>query len=350
MSSDFSAALYYDLLFLDHDTLTHPEHAGRLTACLELLENSRLIDRLQRPPGRDATSEELARVHSGRHIETMRQTAGRGPQKLDPDTVANAGSFDAAVRAAGACLAATEAVVQGEQDAAFCLTRPPGHHATPAKAMGFCIFNSVAIAAAHARAALGLERVAIVDFDLHHGNGTQDAFYHDGSILYVSTHQYPFYPGSGDWTEAGVGEGVGATLNLPLRPGCGDAEYAFLLDQVIAPKLRAFTPELILVSAGYDAHFADSISGAAQRLSCAGYYALVSRLRDLAGELCKGRIVLALEGGYDLTALAWSVRNSIEALLGEPATPDPVGLPPAMSRAPELSELVERVEGLHGLA
>ena len=349
MSSD--VVLYYDPLFLGHDTLSHPEHAGRLTACLTLLEDSGLLGRLERPSVRDASSAELERVHTQRHIEQMRQTSGQGPRKLDPDTVANAGSFDAAVRAAGACLTATEAVVGGKHDAAFCLTRPPGHHATPSKAMGFCMFNSVAIAAAHARAALGLERVAIVDFDLHHGNGTQDAFYDDGSVLYVSTHQYPFYPGSGDWDEAGASDGAGATLNLPLRPGCGDAEYAFLLDEVIAPKLRAFQPELILVSAGYDAHFADSISGAAQRLTCGGYHTLVSRLSELASELSQGRIVLALEGGYDLTALAWSVRNSIEALLGEPATPDPVGLPPAMTLAlaPQLEQLVARVKGLHGL-
>ncbi len=347
MSSN--VVLYYDPLFLGHDTLNHPEHAGRLTACLDLLEESGVGGRLAWPAARDATSLELARVHTERHIEMMRRTAGQGPQRLDPDTVVSAKSFDAALRAAGACLAATEAVVRGEHDAAFCLIRPPGHHAPPSKAMGFCIFNSVAVAAAHARATLGLERVVIVDFDLHHGNGTQDAFFGDGSVLYVSTHQYPFYPGSGDWTEAGVGEGAGATLNLPLRPGCGDAEYAHLFDEVIAPKLGAFGPELLLVSAGYDAHFADSISGAAQRLSCAGYYALVSRLRDLAGELCQGRIVLALEGGYDLTALAWSVRNSIEALLGEPATPDPVGLPPAMSRTPDLGEMVAQVKELHRL-
>ncbi len=344
-----NVALYYDDLFLGHDTLEHPEHAGRLTACLELLEQSGLIGRLERRSGRDATTAELERVHTTWHIEQMQQTAGQGPQKLDADTVVNAGSFDAAVRAAGVCLAATEAVVQGEHDAAFCLTRPPGHHATPAMAKGFCIFNSIAVAADHALAALGLKRVAVVDFDLHHGNGTQDAFYDDGRVLYISTHQFPFYPGSGDWNQAGSGEGLGATMNLPLRPGCSDAEFAFLLDQVIARKLRAFQPELILVSAGYDAHFADSISGAAQRLTCGGYHTLVSRLRDLAAELCQGRIVLALEGGYDLTALAWSVRNSIEALLGDAPTPDPVGLPPAMTRTPDLGELVERVKGLHGL-
>jgi acetoin utilization deacetylase AcuC-like enzyme len=215
--------------------------------------------------------------------------------------------------------------------------------------MGFCFFNSVAIAARFASTTLGLDRVAVVDIDIHHGNGTQDAFYEDPRVLYVSTHQYPYYPGSGHWREAGAGEGYGTTLNLSLPGGCGDTEYAGLFDQVIAPKLRAYRPQLILVSAGYDAHFADPIDGALMRLSCAGYAALIARLRDLAAELCDARIVLALEGGYDLTALSWSVRNSIEALLGESPTPDPIGLAPS-SPPPDLTELVRALRALHGLA
>jgi acetoin utilization deacetylase AcuC-like enzyme len=278
----------------------------------------------------------------------MRLASEQGPVMLDPDTIANRDSYAAAVRAAGACLSATEAVVGGESDAAFCLRRPPGHHATPRKAMGFCLFNSVAVAAAHARRALGLERVAIVDPDLHHGNGTQDAFYADGSVLYVSTHQYPFYPGSGAWQEAGTGEGAGATLNLPLPPGCGDTEYQRVFDEVIIPKLRKFQPQLILVSAGYDAHFADTISGAAMRISCAGYAALTQRLVDVAAELCGGRLVMALEGGYELTALAWSIRNTIEALLGDEVTPDPMG-PSPQRPAPSIDELIASVKALHGL-
>ncbi len=339
-----SVALYYDPLFLGHDTLTHPESAARVEACLRLIEASGLMTRLQRPECRDASEAELALIHTPAHIQRMQHVADRGPIMVLADTMANTGTYAAAVRAAGALIGATEAVVRGEFDAAYCLTRPPGHHAVAAAPMGFCFFNSVAIAARHACETLGLERVAIVDIDIHHGNGTQDAFYDDPRVLYVSTHQYPYYPGSGHWREAGDG----TTLNLSLPGGCGDAEYELLLDAVIAPKLRAFQPQLVLVSAGYDAHHADPIDGALMRLSCAGYAALMARLRDLAGELCSGRIVAALEGGYDLTALSWSVRNSIEALLGEAPTPDPIGPAPAAS-APDLSELIDSVKRLHGL-
>jgi acetoin utilization deacetylase AcuC-like enzyme len=274
----------------------------------------------------------------------MRHAGERGPVMILADTIANTGTYVAALRAAGAVIGATEAILRHDFDAAYCLTRPPGHHAVAMAPMGFCFFNNVAIAARHATDALGLDRVAIVDIDIHHGNGTQDAFYEDPRVLYVSTHQYPYYPGSGHWREAGDG----TTLNLSLPGGCGDAEYAVIFDQVIAPKLRRFQPQLILVSAGYDAHHADPIDGALMRLSCAGYAALIAGLRDIAAELCDGRIVVALEGGYDLTALSWSVRSSIEALLGEPPTPDPAGPAPASS-APDLSELIAAVKALHGL-
>jgi acetoin utilization deacetylase AcuC-like enzyme len=315
-----------------------------------LIEESGLGQRLDRPPCRDATAEELMRVHGPEHIERIQRLSARGPLMVLPDTIANTGTYAAAVRAAGACLTATEAVVHGECESAFCLTRPPGHHALAAAPMGFCFFNSVAVAARHARVSLGLERVAIVDIDIHHGNGTQDVFYDDGSVLYVSTHQYPYYPGTGHWREAGERDGHLTTLNLSLPGGCGDAEYAAVFDGVVAQKLQAYGPQLILVSAGYDAHFADPIDGSLMRLSCAGYAALVGKIRDVTDEVCGGRIVLALEGGYDLTALPWSVRNSIEALLGEELTPDPLGLaPPLAAGAPDIEGLMRDVRELHRL-
>jgi acetoin utilization deacetylase AcuC-like enzyme len=343
-----NVALYYDRLFLGHDTLSHIESSSRVESCRRLLGESGLLQRLDPRPCRDATEDELRRIHSPRHIEAVRRIGEQGPVMVTADTIANRGTYAAALRAAGACVGATEAVVRGEAAGAFCLVRPPGHHAVPAGIMGFCFFNSVALAAAHARAALGLERVAIVDIDIHHGNGTQDAFYPDPSVLYVSTHQYPYYPGTGHWREAGESEGLGATLNLSLPGGCGDTEYGLLFDDIILPKLEAFQPQLVLVSAGYDAHHADPIDGSEMRLSCAGYASLVRRLRDAAGQLCDGRIVVALEGGYDLTALPWSVRNTIEVLLDEAISPDPIG-PAPEGPTPDLGELIAAVKALHGL-
>ena len=278
----------------------------------------------------------------------MQHFGEQGPIMVLADTIANTGTYAAALRAAGAVVGATESLARGEFDAAYCLVRPPGHHAIADEPMGFCFFNNVAVAARHATTALGLSRVAVVDIDIHHGNGTQDSFYEDPSVLYVSTHQYPYYPGTGHWRESGAGEGAGTTLNLSMPGGCGDDEYALLMNEVIAPKLRAYLPELILVSAGYDAHHVDPIDGAMMRLSCAGYAGIVSTLRELAAELCGGRIVVALEGGYDLTALSWSVRNSIEALMGEPLTRDPVG-PAPKAETPDLGELIANVRRLHGL-
>ncbi len=343
-----NVALYYDPLFLGHDTINHPESIARVESCIRLLEESGVAARMARPDCRDATPAELALIHGRGHIERMRRVGEAGPVMVLPDTIANTGTYAAAVRAAGACLGATESVVRGDFDAAYCLTRPPGHHAVAAAPMGFCFFNSVAIAARHAVANLGLERVAIVDIDIHHGNGTQDSFYEDPSLLYISTHQYPYYPGSGHWTEQGAGAGIGTTLNLSLPGGCGDLEYGRCFDAVIEPKLKAYRPQLIWVSAGYDAHHGDPIDGAMMQLSCAGYAGMLARLSALAGELCNGRIAVALEGGYDLTALSWSVRNSIEALMGEPITPDPVGPAPKMT-PPDIEPLIEAVSKLHNL-
>jgi len=342
-------AVYYDPLFLEHDTVGHIESAARVESCLALLEGSGLDGRLARPACRDATEEELARVHSSRHIEAMRHAGESGPELVLPDTVANRGTFAAAVRAAGAAGGATEAVVRGEFESAFCLVRPPGHHAVATAPMGFCFFNSVAVAAKQARTALGLRRVAIVDIDIHHGNGSQDAFYPDPTVFYISTHQYPYYPGSGHWREIGEGAGEGATLNIPLPGGCGDDEYGLVFDGAILPALRRFRPELLLVSAGYDAHWDDPIDGAQMRLSSAGYGGLFRRLREVAGEVCGGRMVAVLEGGYHLTGLPWSVRNSIEVMLCETPTPDPMG--PALPRAaPDIGPLLAAIRELHRLA
>jgi acetoin utilization deacetylase AcuC-like enzyme len=213
--------------------------------------------------------------------------------------------------------------------------------------MGFCLLNNVAVAARYAQRRHGLERVAIVDIDVHHGNGSQDAFYDDPSVLYVSTHQYPFYPGTGQASEIGAGAGRGANVNIPLPGRSGDAEYAAAFDQVVEPVVRRFRPELLLVSCGFDAHFADPLAG--MSLSVDGYGALTERVIALGGELCAGRTVFALEGGYHLTALPWGVRRVIELLLGDTPAPDPLGLPPDTPRPPDVERVLAEVRALHGL-
>jgi acetoin utilization deacetylase AcuC-like enzyme len=224
--------------------------------------------------------------------------------------------------------------------------RPPGHHATPAQAMGFCLFNHVAIAGAYALEVHGLARVAIVDYDVHHGNGTQDAFYSDGRVLYVSTHEYPFYPGTGAADEIGDGEGWGTNINLPMPHGSGDREHVAAFEEVVLPALRRFRPDMILVSAGYDGHFADDI--AMQQLSVDGYAQLVSFSLAAAEELCGGKVVFAQEGGYHEIALPWCVRRTIELQRGVEGTQDPLGV--LASPVPAgFEEMLARVKALHSL-
>ena len=344
-----TVAYLYDPLFLQHGEtggthfLEHPEQPDRLQWTMALLEESGLLGRLRELTPRDATEDDLRLVHEPELIELVRHAGDLGLHWLDADTYVTPASYAAAMRAAGACLTAVDAVHSGEVDSAFCLVRPPGHHATPQQAMGFCLFDSVAIAARHAIERLGLERVAIVDFDVHHGNGSQDAFWADPRVLYFSTHQYPFYPGTGDWRETGAGN----IANVPLPAGCGDAEHLRAYGEACVPLLRRFQPQLLLVSAGFDAHFADPLAG--MRVSCAGYYELATLLRELAAELCGGRMVLALEGGYHEVGLPWSVRACFEALLGEKWTPDPLGLPPQRP-APDIEGLLADVKRTHGLA
>jgi acetoin utilization deacetylase AcuC-like enzyme len=234
-----------------------------------------------------------------------------------------------------------------EVDSAFALIRPPGHHATPWQAMGFCLFNNIAIAAKHALANLGIERLLILDFDVHHGNGTQEAFYSDPSVLYFSTHQYPFYPGTGAIEETGSGEGEGTTVNMPLPGWCGDEEYLRTFEQVLAPVARRFQPQLILVSAGYDAHWMDNISS--MQVSISGYVQMAGIIKGLAAELCGGRLVFALEGGYNLPALAASIRATLDVLLGNPGGADPLGQPPGRVTPPGFDTILRAVKERHGL-
>ena len=268
-----------------------------------------------------ATSEHLARVHDPDYLSMLREVAGRAVA-LDADTYTSPQSYDVAMLAAGAAVGAVEHVLDGPRaSTAFALVRPPGHHAERNRAMGFCLFNNIAIAAAHARAQ-GLERVAIVDYDVHHGNGTQWSFYDDPSVLFVSSHQYPFYPGTGAAADVGRDRGQGFTVNLPLEAGAGDADYDLVYRAITWPIVEQFKPQLILVSAGFDAFKDDPIGG--MRVTAAQFERLTAAIVDIAGRVCDGRVVAVLEGGYDIVGLGACIRAAIAALEGHsPAAQQP---------------------------
>ena len=340
-----STAYVYSPIYLEHDRPSHPENARRLKHVLEMLEKENVLERLTLLEPRRATDEELRRVHTPEHIARVRQVAQAGGGNLDSDTYVVPSSFDVASMAAGGLVRAVEAVLAGEIDNGFALVRPPGHHATPTRAMGFCLFNNVAVAARAALAEGWAERVFIVDFDVHHGNGTQDVFAGDPAVFYASTHQYPYYPGTGHWSETGHGDGEGTVLDVPLPPGVGDAGYAQIFVELIGPLAERFRPDLILVSAGYDAHWNDPL--AQMNLSLRGYAWLGRDLVDMAEQLCDGRIVFALEGGYQLDVLACGVLNAFYAMLREDTIADPFGPSPYPERS--VDDLIVRLRELHGL-
>ncbi|HZH27868.1 MAG TPA: histone deacetylase family protein [Azospirillaceae bacterium] len=296
---------------LEHDTgLGHPECADRLRAVLRMLEGEafQLLDRREAP---QATHEQIARAHPPAHIDrVVAAVPAYGHRPLDGDTVLSPGSYEAALRAAGAVVAAVDAVVAGEARNAFCAVRPPGHHAEPEQAMGFCLFNNIAVGAHHARAAHGLRRVAVVDFDVHHGNGTQAIFESDPDFLYASTHQSPLYPGSGGWDECGR---YGNVVNVPLRAGSGGAEFRHGMQTWILPALDAFAPDLVMISAGFDGHRRDPL--AALDLTEDDFVWATARLCDVADRHCGGRVVSVLEGGYNLAALASSAAAHVRELM-----------------------------------
>jgi acetoin utilization deacetylase AcuC-like enzyme len=328
-----------------HDDPEHVEQAARLAAIHAAIDASGLrADLLELAP-RPATVEQALTVHRPRVIETIRRATAQGGSWLDQDTYTCASSLDVALLAAGAAVEAVEAVIMGHVPNAFALVRPPGHHATSYQSMGFCLFNNVAIAARHALDLLDVTRLAIVDYDVHHGNGTQDCFYDDGRVLFCSTHAAPLYPETGATSECGLESGYGTTLNLPLPHGTGDAGIVGLYDEVVLPVLRAFEPEIILVSAGYDGHWADPLGPL--NLSVAGYAALTQRLVRLAEEICGGRIVLVLEGGYDLEALSACVIAALRVLLGRDPGPDPLG--PSGVSEPDIEHVIEAARERHPL-
>ncbi|MBL0198021.1 MAG: histone deacetylase [Myxococcales bacterium] len=289
----------------------HPERPERLVAARAAVQGAAVA--FEHVPAREATNEELGRVHDAAFLEQLERARGARTH-LDADTYLARDSVSVARLAAGGLVDVVERVLTGPVRQGLSIARPPGHHARPGKAMGFCVFNSVAVAAAHARAR-GVGRVAIVDFDVHHGNGTQEMFYDDPSVLYVSTHQSPLYPGTGHSTERGGGEGLGATLNVPLTAGGGDDVYRGAFERVVLPALEEFAPELVLVSAGFDAALRDPLSE--MRLDSAAFGWLTRALRRVADVSAEGRTVVTLEGGYDLVALETGLSAAILGLTGQ---------------------------------
>jgi acetoin utilization deacetylase AcuC-like enzyme len=309
-------ALYDDPVFREHDAgIGHPERPERLDAIRRGLRDAGLEKRLTALASRPATEEELRRVHTAGHVRSVAASEGR-TVRFDPDTQAGPRSYRASLRAAGAAVDAVERVLDGEIDRAFCLCRPPGHHAEADAAMGFCLFNNVAVAAAHALAA-GVRRVLVVDIDVHHGNGTQHMFEDDPRVLYVSSHEFPFYPGTGGLNEVGRGAGEGFTVNLPMPAGMGDTDYARVYREVVEPVGRAFDPELVLVSAGFDAFGGDPLAG--MRLTARGYREVIQACIDGAPR-ARGPVVL-LEGGYGPEGLALGAAAVAAGLLGDPYDP-----------------------------
>jgi acetoin utilization deacetylase AcuC-like enzyme len=304
-----------DECFLAHDTgARHPERADRLRAIQRALDD-RVRPDLQKVPARDATADELSRVHVPEHVATVAATARLTRFAFDADTPTSSGSFAAARRAAGGVLALVDAVMDRRVDNGFAFVRPPGHHAERDRAMGFCLFNNVAVAAAHLRAVHGLDRVMIVDWDVHHGNGTQHTFYRDPGVLFVSSHQYPFYPGTGAASEVGSGEGEGFTLNLPFPGGYGDSQYLQAFIEVVEPVLRCFAPQFVLISAGFDAHRRDPLAG--MELSEDGFASLARVVLRAAHDVSGDRVVAVLEGGYDLEALQRSTAAVLREMSGD---------------------------------
>jgi acetoin utilization deacetylase AcuC-like enzyme len=313
--------------FADHLTPPgHPERAERA----EVMQH--VVAQWRKRGGRveeaePVTTEQLARVHEADHISLIRETAGRAVA-LDPDTFTSPDTYDVACLAAGAACQAVDDVLDKPGRTAMVVARPPGHHAERAKAMGFCFFNNIAVATAHARAS-GLSRVAIVDYDVHHGNGTQWSFYDDPSVLFISSHQYPYYPGTGAASDVGTGKGAGFTVNLPLEVGATDGDYELVYQRVAMPVLRQFKPELILVSAGFDAHHRDPLAG--MRVTTEQFGRLTALIAGVAADVCGGRVVALTEGGYDLHALAASLDVAIHVLAGESSLDD---FPPPQGTTP----------------
>jgi acetoin utilization deacetylase AcuC-like enzyme len=338
-----SVALIKDNRYLEHNPGDgHPESPERLRVIHELVD--REFSSLPLIAPRLATQNELALVHDPFYIQTIAKTEGRIHSQLDPDTGLSAQSYEIACLAAGGLLQAADALLTHDRRTTtprsiFAFVRPPGHHAEPKRGMGFCLFNNVAIAAAYAKEQYGLKRILIVDLDLHHGNGTQHAFLDDPEVLFFSSHQYPYYPGSGGFQEDGNGKGKGFTVNAPFPPGFGDAEYLSVYTKILVPIALEYQPELILVSAGFDPFLKDPLGG--MKLTGDGFGALAGVVQDIAHKVCNDKVLITLEGGYHPEGLRNGVRSVLQALIGRPI--------PLSKNAPspEADDVIARIVSVH---
>jgi acetoin utilization deacetylase AcuC-like enzyme len=337
-------AIAYDPYHKRHNLEGHPENQRRVEESWSLLQVDGILDRLLRVPSTPAPLDAVLRAHSRTYLERLEAAALQGKSYLDADTYLTEYSYQAALLGAGQLLNVVDAVMQGEAQNGISLGRPPGHHAMPNWGMGFCLLGNVGIATRWAQDHYNVERVLIVDFDVHHGNGTQEMFYRDPSVLFFSTHQYPFYPGTGAAYETGEGKAEGSIINVPLPPDVGDQGYLSVFQQLLLPAARLFRPELILLSAGYDAHWLDPLAN--MRLSITGYTHLLKQVMALADELCQGRLVVALEGGYHIGALSHSILSAVRLLShSHQAVSDPFGPAPGGER--DIAPLLEKLRHLH---
>jgi len=337
-----------DKCFLGHATQHgHPESPERLEAIYAMLEGADMAGCFEEISPRRATKVEIALNHSSAYIERIAATAGRPPLSLDPDTSTSEGSWDAATCAVGAVLDGIDMILSGQADNGFALVRPPGHHAESDRAMGFCLFNNVAIGARYLISKHKLERVLVIDWDIHHGNGTQHAFYNSSQVLYFSVHQYPYYPGTGALEETGQAAGQGFTVNVPLPGGQGDSDYASIFSEILLPLVSEYQPEFVLVSAGYDIYQHDPLG--TMKVTPQGFYIMTKTLRQIAENICGGRLLCTLEGGYHVQGIAESVKQTLLALSDSDSAQAnyDIGLVEDRRALPATLRIIERVKKIH---
>jgi len=340
-----STGIVFDPVFLMHNQTGHPENAKRLESIISRLKEKSLIDKVTQLKSRLAEIDEIAICHTKEYVEHVKIFCEKGGGYFDPDTYSNQYSFMAAATAIGSSIDLTKAVIRGEFRNGFALLRPPGHHALANRSMGFCLFGNIAIASKIALSQPEIGRVAIVDFDVHHGNGTQALIGDDPNILFISTHQYPFYPGTGSIREIGTGDAEGTIVNIPLQASVGDNGFKLVYEKVVIPSLERFKPDLILVSAGYDAHWDDPLANL--NLSLSGYDCISKELIKAAERLCSGKIIFFLEGGYNLDVLGNGVANTVRSLLGIESFEDPLGR--TNYQEPDVKKLVNELIAIHKL-